>query len=72
MLIVAFKIELLLLFNVIVIIIDRSDPDLQVQFLETSERVSFKLSIDSIRNKINTKLRTNIIYILKCGSIRLL
>ena len=38
MLIVAFKIELLLLFNVIVIIIDRSDPDLQVQFLETSER----------------------------------
>ena len=32
MLIVAFKIELLLLFNVIVIIIDRSDPDLQVQF----------------------------------------
>ena len=40
MLIVAFKIELLLLFNVIVfvIIIDISDPDLQVQFLETSER----------------------------------
>ena len=38
MLIVAFRIELLLLFNVIVIIIDRSDPDFQVQFLETSER----------------------------------
>ena len=38
MLIVAFRIELLLLFNIIVIIIDRSDPDLQVQFLETSER----------------------------------